>query len=165
MSPWSSQRSLQLGNHLFLNNSVFTPPPRHSRGSQQGGCWHSEHSCLPSLKIHRGPKDTQAEGSELQLAPYEGLGFPGGTSGKESTCRGSRHKRCGFDPWVGKMPWRRKWQPTPVFLPGKFHGHKGLAGYSPWSYKESNMTERVNAYHIAMRSHCHSLIEMGRLRL
>ena len=40
MSPWSSQRSLQLGNHLFLNNSVFTLPPRHSRGSQQGGCWH-----------------------------------------------------------------------------------------------------------------------------
>ena len=41
-------------------------------------------------------------------------------------------QRCGFTPWVGKIPWRRKWQPTPIFLPGKFHGQKCLAGYSPW---------------------------------
>ena len=40
--------------------------------------------------------------------------------------------RPGFDPWVGKIPWRRKWQPTPVFLPGKFHGWRSLVGYSPW---------------------------------
>ena len=45
------------------------------------------------------------------------------------------------DPWVGKIPWRRKWQPTPVFLPGEFHGQRILAGYSPWGYKESDMTE------------------------
>ena len=45
-------------------------------------------------------------------------GFPGGASGKEPTCQVRRHKRCGFDPWVGKIPWKRKWQPTPVFLPG-----------------------------------------------
>ena len=40
------------------------------------------------------------------------------------------NERCGFDPWVGKTPWRRKWQPTPIFLPGKFYGQRGLAGYS-----------------------------------
>ena len=45
-----------------------------------------------------------------------------------------------FNPWVGKIPWRRKWQPTPVFLPGKSHGQKSLAGYSPWGSKESDMT-------------------------
>ena len=45
------------------------------------------------------------------------------------------------DPWVGKIPWRRKWQPTPVFLPGEFHGQRTLAGYSPWGRKESDMTE------------------------
>ena len=50
-------------------------------------------------------------------------------------------KRCGFDPWVEKMPWRRKWQPTVVFLPGKLHGHRSLAGYSPWGRKELDMTE------------------------
>ena len=44
-------------------------------------------------------------------------GFPGGTNGKEPTCQCRRHKRCGFNPWVGKILWRRAWQPTPVFLP------------------------------------------------
>ena len=46
-------------------------------------------------------------------------GFPSGTSGKEPTCQCRRYKRHGFDPWVGKMLWRRKWQPIPGFLPGK----------------------------------------------
>ena len=45
-------------------------------------------------------------------------------------------RRPGFDPWVGKIPWRRAWQPTPVFLPGKFHGQRNLAGCSPWGHKE-----------------------------
>ena len=53
----------------------------------------------------------------IRLA-YENKGFPGGTSGKESACQCRRHKRCGFSRWVRKIPWRRKWQPTPVFLPG-----------------------------------------------
>ena len=46
-----------------------------------------------------------------------------------------------FDSRVGKVPWRRKWQPTPVFLPGESHGQKSLAGYSPWGRKESDTTE------------------------
>ena len=48
----------------------------------------------------------------------------------------------GFDPWVGKIPWRRAWQPTLVFLPGESHGQRSLAGYSPGGCKESDMTER-----------------------
>ena len=51
-------------------------------------------------------------------------GFPGGTSGKEPACQCKRHKRCRFNPWVGKIPWRRAWQPTPVFLPGEPHGQR-----------------------------------------
>ena len=47
--------------------------------------------------------------------------FPSWCSGKESACQ---CRRCGFDPWVRKVPWNRKWQPTPVFLPGKFHGQR-----------------------------------------
>ena len=47
-----------------------------------------------------------------------------------------------FDPWVGKIPWRRAWQPTPVFLPGESHRQRSLAGYSPWGHKESGTTER-----------------------
>ena len=42
-----------------------------------------------------------------------------------------------FDLWVGKIPWRRAWQPTPVFLPGESHGQRSLVGYSPWGHKES----------------------------
>ena len=45
--------------------------------------------------------------------------------------------------WVEKIPWRRKWQPTPVFLPGKFHGQRCLVGYSPWGHQESDTTEQV----------------------
>ena len=46
--------------------------------------------------------------------------------------------------WVGKFPWRRKWQPTAVFLPGKSHGQRSLVGYSPWGRKELDMTERLH---------------------
>ena len=55
--------------------------------------------------------------------------------GKESACNAG-DTRDRFDPWVGKVPWRRKWQPTSVFLPGKFHGQRSLAGYSPCGHKE-----------------------------
>ena len=67
--------------------------------------------------------------------------FPGDTSGKGSACQRRRHKRCGFHPWVRKIPWSRKWQPTPVFLPGEFHGQRSLAGYSPWGRKVLATTE------------------------
>jgi len=73
------------------------------------------------------------------------LGFPGDSDGKESAwqCR-----RCRFNTWVGKIPWRQKGQPTAVFLPGKFHGWRSLAGYSPWGHKKSDTTERPNNNHL-----------------
>ena len=61
----------------------------------------------------------------------EPMGFPGGASGKEPICQCRRLKRRGFSPWVGKIPWRRKWLPTPVFLSGKSHGLRSLVGYRP----------------------------------
>ena len=70
------------------------------------------------------------------------MGFPDGTSGKESACQCRRHKRCEFDRWVRRISWNRKWQLTLVFLPGKSHGQKNLAGYSPWGRIESDMTEQ-----------------------
>ena len=68
-------------------------------------------------------------------------GFPSGASGKEPACQCRRCKRHGFDPWVGKIPWRRAQQPTPVFLPGEFHGQRNLVGYSPWGRKELDIIE------------------------
>ena len=61
--------------------------------------------------------------------------------GKESAYQYRRYWRHRFDAWVRKSPWRRKWQPTPVFLPGKSHGQKSLTGYSPWGRKEPDTTE------------------------
>ena len=58
--------------------------------------------------------------------------------------------RPGFDPWVGKIPWRRAWQPTPVSLPGESHGQRSLAGYSPWGGKESDRTERLTHTHTVL---------------
>ena len=51
-----------------------------------------------------------------------------------------------FDPWVGKIPWRRKWQSTPIWLPGKSHEQRSLVGYSPWGLKELNTTERLHVH-------------------
>ena len=64
--------------------------------------------------------------------------------------------QCGrprFDPWVGKIPWRRKWQPTPVFLPGEFHGQWSLVGCRPWGHKEWDTTERLH-FHLHPHMNC-----------
>ena len=66
---------------------------------------------------------------------------PGGASGKEPACQCKRDKRGGFDPRVGKIPWRRAWQPTPVFSPGESPGQKSLVGCSLWGHKESDTIE------------------------
>ena len=63
-------------------------------------------------------------------------------SNKESICQ---CRRLGFDFWIGKIHWRRKWIPTSVFLPGKSHGLRSLVGSSPEGCKESDMTERLNS--------------------
>ena len=70
------------------------------------------------------------------------MGLPRWLSGKESFCQ---CRKRGFDPWLGKLPWRRKWQPTPVFLLGKPHEQSSLAGYSQWGHKESDMTEQLSS--------------------
>ena len=104
---------------------------------------------LPSREVER-PKslDLWTEESSEQYLKRHFLGvwvsycypppeshFPNGASGKEPACQCRRHKRHRFSPWIGKISWRREWQPTPVFLLGKSHGQRTLAGYSPWGHK------------------------------
>ena len=60
----------------------------------------------------------------------------------------------GFDPWLGKIPWRRKCQPTPVVLPGESHGQRSLVGYSPWGRKESDTTEHEHAWWVIVDLNC-----------
>ena len=73
------------------------------------------------------------------------LGFPGGARGKELTCQCRRCKRCGLDPWVRKIPWRREGQPTPVFLSGESHGQRSQAGYIVHgNHEESDTSEQLS---------------------
>ena len=76
----------------------------------------------------------------LQKSPTS-CSFPSGIRGKESAHQCRKRKRHEFDPWVKKIPWRRKQQPTPIFLPEESHGQRSLVGYSLWGHKESDVTE------------------------
>ena len=59
-----------------------------------------------------------------------------------------------LNPWVRKTPWRKVWQPTPVFLPREFHGQRGLVGYSPWGHKESDTTEWLSLFSCLLQTSC-----------
>ena len=87
---------------------------------------------------------TMRKCSWKQMKTNQEPGLPRWHSGKESASQRRRCKRHRFDPWVRNIPWRPKWQPTPVFLPGEFHGQRSLAGYSSWRCKESDMTEHTH---------------------
>ena len=80
------------------------------------------------------------------FVPYHccGLPCPGGLDGKESACNAGD---LSLIPELRRFPWRRTWQPTPVFLPGESHGQRSLVGYSPWGHKELDMTERLSTQH------------------
>ena len=68
-------------------------------------------------------------------------GLPCWLSCKEPTCQ---YRKYGLSPWVGKIPWRRRWQPTLVLLPEKSYGQKGLAGYSPWDHNRATQSLQLN---------------------
>ena len=83
--------------------------------------------------------------------PHHLLAFPGGARGKEPACQFRRHKT--WVPSLGrKIPWRRAWQPTPIFLPGESHGQRSLAGYSPQVCKEADTVEATEPAHIHARN-------------
>ena len=68
------------------------------------------------------------------------VGFPDGSVGKESACDSGDLR---FSSWIRKLPWRREWQPTPVFLPGESCGQKSLVDYSSWGCKDSDTAEQL----------------------
>ena len=91
--------------------------------------------------------DNDSVNSSGNVMAYE-RSFPGSSDSKESACSAGDKSSI---PGSGKIPWRRKWQPTPVSLPGKSHGRRSLAGHSAWSLKESDMTGRL---HSLMKEQC-----------
>ena len=87
------------------------------------------------------------------------IGFPGGTSGKEPACQCRRCEKHGFYPWVGEIPWRRAWKPTPVFLPRESHGQRILVDSSPWCLRrvEHNWSD-LACMHTKLYSTWYSLL-------
>ena len=83
--------------------------------------------------------------SEMQAIIQQG--FPGGSVVKNRPASAGETE---FSPWVRKTPWRRKRKPTPVFLPGKFHGQRSLVDYSPWGHKESDTTESLTLSYFSL---------------
>ena len=98
---------------------------RHAKISSQ--TW----QVLQQLKVHLEFIPQLQSTQQLNWTDIHICGFLWWLRGKESTCQ---CRRCRFDPWVGKIPWIRKWQPTPVFLPGKCHRWSRLVNYSPWGH-------------------------------
>ena len=90
-----------------------------------GQTTHFLHSLFPGMELAFSLPFT------VNLSLFSFYRVPRWYSIKDSACQCRRCKRCRFNPWVRKIPWSRKWQPTPVFLPGKSHGQRSLAGYSP----------------------------------
>ena len=122
----------ELNSYHQLNGREFEQAPGDGEGEKPGVL---QSMGLQRVRHHRT--------TERQPPPYY-QGFPGGSSGEEPACQRRRHKRCRFDPWIGKIPWRRAWKPTPVFLPGQSHGQRTLVGYSSWDHKELDMTKGLH---------------------
>ena len=99
--------------------------------------WSGTEGCLGTSLVCHDSKDATA------------IWLPRWLSGKESACQCSGCKRCRFYPWVRKIPWRKKQQPTSVFLLGKSHGQRSLVGCSPWGREESDTTERLH-FHFSL---------------
>ena len=95
-------------------------------------------NCLMSFsKFSNSPKSPNSSIITTTVSFKKNVGFPGDSDSKDSACNAGN----GFNPWVGMIPWRKKYQSSPVFLPGKSHEQRSLAGYSPWVHKESDTTE------------------------
>ena len=104
---------------------------------------------LPCVRIlHRSPRSkvfipldavTHTHSSQTQQ----------GEDQKEAKVKEDKNRTAGFNPWVGKTPWRREWHPTPVLVPGESHGGRSLVGYSPWGRKESDTTEQLH-FHFSL---------------
>ena len=131
-------------SHIGSNTGNLKPWPRQPRGrgkEQRRGLGQSSVSHPPEAENALSAPNLQADLGVLFLS----LGFPGDPVLKNP----SANRRLGFDLWVGKIPWRREWQPTPIFFPGKPHGQRSLVGCSPWGYNlatEQQKQPGFNAY-------------------
>ena len=131
-----------LGDHLLPLDSHITFTEWHPSVSLYGSFYLTSLHCqeFPVLLWQHflsPPRLMSFPSCWLISFPILEIGLPWWHSGKEPNCQCRKHR---FDPWVGKIPWKRKWQPSPVFLPGKSQGQRSLAGYSPWGHQRLDTT-------------------------
>ena len=110
----------------------------------RGPGWLPKRTHLPKIICHFLPSPLSSFSVILDVWPI----LPGSRwlRGKESASQCKTLKRWGFNPWAGKDSWRKKWQPTPLFLPREPHGQRSLVGYSPRGHKEWNTAERLSTH-------------------
>ena len=153
-SPTAGQTYPHVRNPWLYFSSIHQQPGHLPDASTLPSC--SLHAVLAVSEVGGGAASRTS--SSLGLAFLCGEkpvaqhhGWPGLLSdcenGKEPACQCRRHKTPSFDPWVGKIPWRRAWLPTPPCLPGESHGQRSLTDYSRWGHKGSNTTEMTKHSH------------------
>ena len=144
-APWPLDKAGPIVRLSMPASSPPVPPNQLSateskdrKGTQRRGEAGEGADGLAKLKTESKPPCHPGVGTrsgglrEIDGAPWFIWGLPWWLSGKEPACQ---CRRLRFDPWDGRIPWKREWQPTPVFLPGKSHGQRSLAGYSPCGHK------------------------------
>ena len=134
MQYWKKCNVLCLYSQLHICEEASISIFQHGLASQYlqrvGSCLSKVHQ----IYIYSAWISAQLCNNTVIIKNFQGKFFQGDSPVVESTCQ---CRRCGFDPWVSKVPWRRKWQPTVVFLPEKCHRQRRLVGYSLWGCKES----------------------------
>ena len=146
--PWFPGRGENFSQSLMANEFISDAYIMKPRKKINKGDSESIRTRDPELPTSWTPHFTRTEALLLRTSPLYCyiwllvcifLGFPGGSASKESACIVGD---LGSIPWP-QDPWRRAWQPIPVFLPGEFHGQRSLGGYSPWGHKELDTTEEL----------------------
>ena len=121
---------------VLLTAAALAPPRAYRDTADESHCRINKSSSTMTYSHEDWDHHSQIFGARLRITVTSLV------AQRLSVCLECR--RPGFDPWVGKIPWRRKWQPTPVLLPGESHGGRSLVSYSPWGRKESDTTERLH---------------------
>ena len=134
---------LGVGCHFLLQRMFLTQGLNPGLPHRRQTLYHLSHQGILHTKCHIMKSQWLCL---LFFRSYAGTLLPRWLSGKKSACQSKKCRRHPLDPWVGKIPWRRKWQSTTIFLPRKSCGQRSLMGYSPQSRKESDKTEWLSKH-------------------
>ena len=146
----SFERFLSLSILWYYRRRKWQPTPVFLPGESQGrGTWWAAISGV-----------AQSRTRLKRLSSSSSIPFQGASLVAQWRRISLQGNRCGFDPWVRKTSWRREWHPIPLLLPGKSHGQRSLAGYSPWDLKESDTTSQLNKTYLLKINQCAHILAL-----